>query len=105
MKDQHNEPVTKGDVAELQQEVAQIDRKVEHLDQKMNRVEKSLHQFTLDLGVFKEEMNHHFMEIVEDLRDNFGRARSDEIESLKDGKADHERRIRRLEKSTGLVAA
>jgi septation ring formation regulator EzrA len=54
---------------------------------------------------FKDEMTRHFDVVVEDLRHDLIGARSDELEVLKNCRQDHEKRIRRLEKSAGLIAA
>ena len=75
-----NQPATKGDLADLKRELE------------------------LKLDGFKEEILRHFDVIVEDLRHDLIGARSDEIEVLKDGRRNHEERLRRLERSVGLVA-
>jgi hypothetical protein len=86
-----DEPLTKGDIAQLLEVVQRV-------DQRMNRLEHKVEEF-------KDETTRHFDVIVEDLRHDLIGARSDEVEVLKDGRRDHEKRIRRLEKSAGLIAA
>jgi archaellum component FlaC len=109
MKDEHNEPATKGDIAELRQEV---DERFARLDQRVERVEKSVIQVSQEIETLRdeaealhEETRRHFDVVAEKFFHDAIGAHKDEIESLKDGKADHERRIRRLEKSAGLIAA
>lgn len=86
-----DEPLTKGDIAQLLEVVQRVDQRMYRLEQKVEE--------------FKDETTRHFDVIVEDLRHDLVGARSDEVEVLKDGRRDHEKRIRRLEKSAGLIAA
>lgn len=72
-------PATKGDVDLLRQE----------FEQKLDTV--------------KEEIMRHFDVVVETIRHDLLGANRDDIELLKDGRTDHERRIRRLERSTGII--
>jgi hypothetical protein len=80
---QEHQPATKGDFEMLSLHFNELERKVE---------------------AFKDEILRHFDVIVEDLRHDLIGARSDEIEVLKDGRRNHEERLRRLERSVGLVA-
>jgi archaellum component FlaC len=109
MKDQHNEPATKGDIAELEERIGRV-------DQRVDRVEKHVVQLSQDLVALKDELQEqeralheetrrHFDVLAEQLFHQALGAHKDEIESLKDGKADHERRIRRLEEAAGVIAA
>ncbi len=57
------------------------------------------------LDKYKDEIMRHFDVVAENIRHDLLGAKSDEIELLKDTHHDHERRIRRLERSAGLIAA
>jgi archaellum component FlaC len=127
MKDQYNEPATKGDIAALRQDVdamrqnvdalrQDVDERIERVDQRVDRLEKHVIQLGQDLVTVKDELQEQARALHEETRRHFDvmveqnfhqamGAHKDEIESLKDGKTDHERRIRRLEKTTGLIAA
>jgi hypothetical protein len=88
MKDRHNEPATKGDIAELRQEL--------HDDLKNMRRENA---------VFHKELMRQLGVIDEQLRHDVLGAGNDRIVSLRSSMDDHEQRIRQLEKSAGLIAA
>jgi prefoldin subunit 5 len=116
MKDQHNEPATKGDIAELRHGIDDrfdgIDRRVDRVEERIERLERNIVQLSQDVESFEEEAaalheetRRYFDVVAEKIFHDAIGARKDEIESLKDGKADHERRIRRLERSAGLIAA
>lgn len=74
-------PATKGDLSKLEQ-----------------RLEKKM-------DAQKEEIMRHFDAVAENLFHDLAGAHRDEIAVLEDRKDDHERRIRRLERATGTVAA
>jgi hypothetical protein len=87
MKERHDEPVTKGDLAELRQEV--------HAELQEARRENA---------VFHKELMQQLGVIDERLRHDLLGAGNDRMVSLANGMNDHERRIQRLEKSAGLIA-
>ena len=99
MKDRHNEPVTKGYLAELQL-ATQSDLK--ELRQELHEELKDLRR---ENAVFHQELMEQLGVIDERLRHDVLGAGNDRIESLKNSREDHERRIRRLEKTAGLIAA
>ena len=113
MKDRHDEPATKGDLAELGRE---LDERFERFDQRLDRADKSLVQLRQDFKTFKDELEQkaealheetrrHFDVVAEKIHHDAIGARKDDIELLKGRRDDHERRIGRLEKSAGLIAA
>jgi hypothetical protein len=92
MKERHDEPVTKADLAELRRGIqADLNELRDEIDRK---IESAKDEIIRHVGVLDENMR----------RDVFG-ARAEEIADLEESRVDHERRIRRLEKSAGLIAA
>ncbi len=114
-----DEPLTKADIAQLVTIVGRVDQRmhgVEHkiedisqkvgtLEHRFDGLEHRFDHFLAKVEEFKDEVTRHFDVVVEDLRHDLIGARSDEVEVLKDGRRDHEKRIRRLEKGAGLIAA
>lgn len=98
MKDRH-EPATKGDIAELRRAVQ------EDLKGLREEVQEDLMAMRRENVAFHKELMHQLGVIEETICEKVLGASNDRIESLKDSRDDHERRIRRLEKSSGLVAA
>jgi predicted RNase H-like nuclease (RuvC/YqgF family) len=105
MKDQHNEPATQVDIAELRLDIERLDQRVERVEKHVVQLSQGIETFKDEAAALHEETRRHFDVVAEKFFHDAIGAHKDEIESLKDGKADHEWRIRRLEKSAGLVAA
>lgn len=79
-------PATKGDLDLLRESLE-------------GRMQRQAERFE----AWKDEIIRHFDVIAEDLRHDLLGAHHDEVELLKDAREDHERRIRRLEQSTGVL--
>lgn len=92
MKDRHDDPITKADLAEFRRGLqADFQQLRDDIDRK---IESAKNELIRHVGVLDENMR----------RDVFG-ARAEEVADLVRGRDDHEARIVRLEESTGLVAA
>lgn len=114
MKDRDNEPVTKADFAELrrglQDDLKGLRQEVQgdlrdlrqELHADLNELRDDIDQ---KIESAKDEIMRHVGVLDENMRRDVFGARAEEIADLEESRVDHERRIRRLEKSTGLIAA
>ena len=99
MKDQHNEPVTKGYLAELQLAT------LSDLKDLRQELHEELKDVRRENAVFHRELMQQLAVIDERLRHDLLGAGNDRMVSLRSSMDDHERRIQRLEKSSGVMAA
>lgn len=90
----HTTPATKADINALMDSIGKLYDANEAWKDEILAANKG----------WKDEIIRHFDVVVEDIRHNLEGANRDEIEVLKDSKADHEKRISRLESHVGLVA-
>jgi hypothetical protein len=79
-----NTPATKGDLDALRNDVSVLRRDLQE-----------------SMKVLKDEIMRHFDLTIETIRHDLLGANRDDI----DAKGDHEKRIRKLERATGVVAA
>ncbi len=70
----------------------------------MEHIDGVLKQHHDDTERWKDEILRHFDVVVENIRHDLAGANRDEIQSLKNGHADHQRRITTLERHAGIVA-
>lgn len=105
MKDQRDQPATQGDITEVRQDIERLEQRIDRVEKKVVQLSHDIESFKEEAAALHEETRRHFDVVAEKFFHDAIGAHKDEIESLKDGKADHERRIRRLEKTAGLVAA
>jgi hypothetical protein len=95
-------PATKADIAGLRNEVkADIRALREEFKADMLQLRQ---ESTAQLKTFKDEILRHFDLAVETIRHDLVGANRDEISQMKDKSQDHESRILRLERSSGLAA-
>lgn len=97
-------PATKDDIRMLMEEFgkmwqwkANVDGKFEEVDVRFNDLEEKME-------LWKKELKDHFDLVAEQIRHDFVAANREEIEVLKDGHAEHGKRIIALERATGLAA-
>jgi hypothetical protein len=102
---QQDDPVIKGDIAQLTEVVNRVDQGLSQLGNRVESVGQKVERLDHKVTEFKDQIIRHFDVIAEELRHDLIGARSDEVEVLKDGRKDHERRIRTLEKHAGIIAA
>jgi uncharacterized membrane-anchored protein YhcB (DUF1043 family) len=96
-------PPTKGDLSELE---AKLMRRMDaQKTEIMGHMEAQKTEILRHMAADKEETMRHFDVVAENLFHDLAGAHRDEIQVLKDRKDDHERRIRRLERAVGTVAA
>lgn len=69
-----------------------------------NDLEVTKSELRAEMKQMKDEIIRHFDVALEQMRHDLAGANQDEIETLKDGKVDHENRIVRLEQTVGLRA-
>lgn len=94
---------TKGDLARVEKKlVHKIDAIKGELKSEMKATKEEIRE---EMKATKEEMVHEFRLAVETIRHDLRGANHDAIEQLKDNDKKLDRRVTRLEQSTGLVAA
>jgi len=92
---QDNAPATKLDIKMLMDEIGRLyDANLKWKEEIIEKMKK-----------WKFEIERHFDVVAENMHHDLLGANNDEIENLKNSKDDHEKRIHKLEKHSGLVAA
>lgn len=90
-------------VDKLDARVGVLDEKVDKLDARVGKLDENVEKLDVKVEACKAEMVRHFDVVAENLRHDVLGALNDLANLFRDLRANHETRIRRLERHVGLT--